>query len=94
MTLGRAVYLLVVFAVLSVGVVGLRTEQIRAAARIEQLQYQRVELRRSAWALQMEVGRARNPRQIRDRVARWSLDIRGPYPPGNEVCDSRLVAQR
>ena len=94
MTVGRSIYLLVLFGVLAAAVIGLRAEQIRAAARIEQLQWERVALRRSVWAVQMEVGRVRNPQQIRDRVARWSLDIREPYPPSDEVLDHRLLAQR
>ena len=70
MSVTRALYFLVVFGCLAVGVVGLRAEQLRAATRIERLQHERVELRRAAWTLQMEIGRVRQPERVQGRVAR------------------------
>lgn len=90
----RAIYALVLFGALSVVVIGLRSEQIRFASAIEQHHRDGVALRRRAWALQMEIGRVRNPQQVRDRVARWSLDVGTRFPPSDEVSENQLLVQR
>lgn len=94
MTVSRAVYFLVVFAALAVAVIGLRTEQFRTAARIERLQRERMTLRRESWVLQIEIGRVRNPELIRNRVARWSLDLDAPRAPSDALLEHQMIAQR
>ncbi len=81
MTVLRAMGMLVVFAATAISVVTLRGEQARVASRIQQLQSQRVELRRESWSLELEIGRLRGPHTISDRVGRWSLDLIGPGSP-------------
>ncbi len=94
MNVTRALYLLFVFGFLAIGVIGLRAEQFGAATRIERLQRERLELRRTAWALQMEIGRVRHPERIQERVARWSLDVLRPRPPSEVHARNSMVAQR
>ncbi len=91
MNVSRALYLLLLIGSLSVTVVWLRTEQIRVGAHIAELQSQQRAMRRGAWALQLEAGRLRSPEQIRDRVARWSLDLLEPGPPSDVPTDQRLA---
>ena len=91
MNVARALFLLMLLGSLSVTVVVLRTEQIRIGAHIAELQGQRRAMRRAAWTLQLEAGRLRSPEQIRDRVARWSLDLQEPGPPSDVPTDQRLA---
>ena len=81
MTLARALFFLAVFAALAIVIIGLRAEQVRAAASIERLERARVALRREGWALQAEIARVRAPMLMRERVQRWSLDMTAPVPP-------------
>ena len=83
MTTTRAMYVVLLLGAVSVTVVGLRTEQTRIAARTVQLQREGMALRRKAWVLHIEVARLRTPSHIRDRVARWSLNVFEPSPPGD-----------
>ncbi|MCH7814433.1 MAG: hypothetical protein IID40_10485, partial [Planctomycetes bacterium] len=78
MTVARGLALLLGFAVLAVATVTLRSEETRLTARIQQLRGQRVELRRESWALQLEIARLKAPRQIRERVDRWRLQVLAP----------------
>ncbi len=78
MTVGRGVVLLMVFVVLGVCSVRLRTQETHLAARIQELRGERRALRREAWGLQVEIARLRTPDQIRDRVERWRLAVRDP----------------
>jgi len=91
MNLVRALFLLLLLGALSVTVVLLRSEQIRVGAHIAELQGQRRAMRREAWTLQLEAGRLCSPEQIRDRVARWSLDLQEPGPPSYVPIDQRLA---
>ncbi len=83
MTVCRAAALLVTFAAIALGVVFLRGEQTRTAARIHQLQVSKDRLRHESWDLQMEIARLRTPDLIRERVERWQLNVLAPCPgPG------------
>ena len=92
MTVARGLHLLAMFASIAVVVIGLRAEQVRAAASIELLQGERVELRREAWGLELEIGRLRAPEGIVDRVARWSLDVEEPRPPSERMNAAVMMA--
>lgn len=94
MTVVRGLYLLLFLAFLAVGVIEMRAEQVRVAASIEGLQLRRVELRREAWALQMEISQLRTPQQIRQCVARWALALDGPRPPSESVEAVDMLAAR
>lgn len=94
MTVGRAAFLLAMFAGMSICIVALRSEQARAASHIGRMQSRMVELRRAKWSLQAELGRVRTPRQVRDRVARWSLALEAPAPPSEGEERSELVVAR
>ena len=91
MNVTRALFLLLLLGLLSVTVVVLRTEQIRVGAHIAELQGQRRAMRRGVWTLELEAGRLRSPEQIRDRVARWSLDLQEPGPPSDVPTERRLA---
>ena len=88
MSVRRGLLLLLAFATLAVAAVHLRAEETRLAARIQQLRRERTALRRQSWALQMEIARLRAPRQIRERVDRWCLDVRAPRLGGDALTDS------
>ncbi len=94
MTVARGLHLLALFASLAVVVIGLRVEQMRVEANIERLQRERVELRREAWGLELEIGRLRAPERIGDRVARWSLDVEEPRPPSERMNAAVMLAAR
>jgi len=94
MTVARVVYFLVLFAALAVAVISLRSEQFRTAAGIERLQRERMALRRESWVLQIEIGRVRRPGLIRNRVARWSLDLDAPRVPSDVLLEHQMIAQR
>lgn len=93
MTLARAIFLAMVFVGLALGTIGLRSEQIRVASRIEQMQRERMALRQELWRLQLENGRLRTPSQVRDRVARWSLDVSAPCPPSEPLKERKLASK-
>lgn len=78
MTVARGLALLLCFAVLAVATIALRSEETRLTARIHRLHGRQVELRRESWALQMEIARLKAPRQIRERVDRWRLNVLAP----------------
>ncbi len=94
MTISRGVYLLFLFGSLAIVVIGLRSEQARAAAQIEQLQCERPALRRESWALEMAISRLRTPERIYDRVAQWSLDLQQPCPPSETAAAVYVMAAR
>ncbi|NOS99945.1 MAG: hypothetical protein HOP29_04900 [Phycisphaerales bacterium] len=94
MTVGRAVFLLGLFAGMSICIIALRSEQARAASHIGRMQSELVELRRSKWSMQVELGRVRTPGQVRDRVARWSLALEAPAPPSEAAVRTELVVAR
>jgi cell division protein FtsL len=78
MTVARGLALLGLFAVLAIGAVHVRAEQVRMAARAQELRTEQLVLRREAWALQVEIARLRTPDQILDRVQRWELAVAPP----------------
>lgn len=73
-------------------VIGLRTDQIRTGARIEDMRERVVRLRRESWSLQMEIARLRTPEQVADRVGRWALNIEEPLPPSERPTREQLAA--
>ncbi len=94
MTVARGIYLAGFFSAMAIVVIGLRAEQVRVTTRIEQLQRERVVLRRTSWALQVEISRLRTPRRIIDRVAHWSLDVQRPRPPGERSANAYAWVDR
>lgn len=92
-TIRRGLALLLLFASAALGRVDLRTEEARLAARIEALRAERVELRREAWALQMEAARLSTPTQIRERADRWRLEVRAPWSEFVDLNASRLAGR-
>lgn len=66
-------------ALLGLGVVHLRTEQARSAARTLALEAKWIELRSRWWEVQSHVARLRTPERIRDRIGRVQTDL---VPPG------------
>ncbi len=75
MSVGRGVFLSFLFCAVSVCVIGLRGEQLRLAARTSRWERERLELKRKAWSLEVEIGRLRNPVLVRERVVRWELEL-------------------
>jgi hypothetical protein len=91
MTLPRAAALLVVFALIALGVVYLRGEQARTAARIHELAMTQKRLCQASWELQMEIARLKTPEQIRERVERWQLNVMAPCPEPGWRIDTGLA---
>ncbi|MCG3132347.1 MAG: hypothetical protein FLDDKLPJ_03185 [Phycisphaerae bacterium] len=58
------------------GVIHLRTEQSRCAARILSSETERLRLRSELWAYQTGVARLRSPGAVRDRLARLEAPSR------------------
>ena len=69
MTYFRAAILAALFAGVGVGLVALRVEQTRVAARTLRMESEWVHARRSLWAMQTRVARLQTPRRLRDHVA-------------------------
>lgn len=78
----RVCLLIACFAAVALGVVRIRVEQTRCAARVLNLESQWVELRREWWALQTRAARFRTPQRIHDRVERLHAQL---LPPGEET---------
>lgn len=79
MNAARLALLVVALTGLGLGVVYLRTEQARSAARTLALEMKWIELRGKMWELQTGVARLRAPERIRDRLGWYQSDLR---PPG------------
>ncbi len=94
MTVVRGLYLLLMFGGLAVTATLLRTEQVRVAANIERLHRERIELRRKAWASQLDISLLRAPACIDDRIAYWSLDLQAPGSPGETMQAGYVMAAR
>ena len=94
MTVPRAIFILAMFAAVAISVVTLRSEQIRVASRILDLQRQRVELRQTSWSLELEISRLRAPQQIGDRVGLWSLNLYEPGTPAEPADTVQLAMAR
>lgn len=80
MTVSRGLALLLLFVTLGVMRVHLRNEQTRLSMQIQSSRAEELELRREAWALELEIARLSAPEQIRERADRWRLDVRAPWP--------------
>ena len=94
MTVGRGLALLLLFVSAAVWRVHLRADEARLAARSQALRAERVELRREAWALQMEIACLSTPAQIRERADRWRLEVRAPWPEFVNLEEHRLASSR
>jgi len=81
LTTQRAVFLLVAFGALALGLVHIRTLQTRAAATAVRMELKQVEARRRLWAIQARVARLRTPDEIRNRVIRFDESVVPPAPP-------------
>jgi hypothetical protein len=91
MTVSRAAALLLTFAVIALTVIHLRAEQMRAAARIHNLELAQRRLHQNAWELQMRIAQLKTPDQIRDRVERWRLNVLAPCPGPGWRTDTSLA---
>lgn len=94
MTVARGLFLIVLFGGLAVSAAVLRTEQATLAANIERLHRERIDLRRAAWASQLDISRLRSPSRIDDRVAVWSLGLRAPGSAAETVQPDYHIAAR
>jgi hypothetical protein len=67
----------------SIGVVvaALRAEQSRHLRRIQELQHKQTELTQRLWSQEMELARLRSPQMIRERAARFGLEVAEPPSP-------------
>ncbi|MCP4591012.1 MAG: hypothetical protein GY842_09725 [bacterium] len=81
MTLYRMIGLLAVFGALALAVVGLRSEEVRTARRIQRIEMEMIVVRRGLWSTQLEIARWRAPRQVRREVEHWALDVSPPVLP-------------
>lgn len=91
MTLTRASALLATFAALALGVVHLRAEQTRSAARVLKIESDWVRLRGDLWSLQIRNARMRAPDRIHDRATYFAA---GVVPPGRHAEDSQRKLER
>jgi hypothetical protein len=87
LTVARGCALLASFAAIAIGVVQLRAEQARCAARLLGMEAQKVSLRRELWSLQARTARLRAPQRVHDRVAFFET---GLVPPGFEEPAGRV----
>jgi len=87
----RLVILIAAFAGLGLGVVYVRTEQARSAARTLALELQWIELRGQWWELQGGVARMRTPERIRDRLGWYQSDLKPPVESGGSTTRPQLA---
>jgi hypothetical protein len=85
-TVSRGLFLLIVFGMLAVAVVLVRSEKTRMSARI-------AALRRESWTLQMQYARLRTPDQIRQRLGYLDLQVRAPHDKSPIRQPSHLAAR-
>ena len=75
MTMTRMVGLLLALTVIGIVAVAMRVDQARHTRRIQELQFRQTELRQEISRQEMELARLRSPRMIRERAARFGLDV-------------------
>lgn len=92
MTPLRAGLALFALGLIGLCVVCLRAEQVRLEARTHETQSQVLQLRRDAWAIQIEIARLQTPDQIRDRVERMQLGVAAPMDRGGDAPGPRRLA--
>lgn len=93
MNASRLVILIAAFAGLGLGVVYVRTEQARSAARTLALEMQWIELRGEWWELQSGVARMRAPERIRDRLGWYQSDLKPPGELGKPASKPQLAVR-
>ena len=91
--LARGLVILLIFLSLGVAVVHVRTEQARAERNVQRLRAERAEHRRESWELQAQLSRLRAPRQIRDRVADWSINVRATWPEPGQTAPTAYASR-
>jgi len=92
---GRLIGLLLLFGVVAVGVVHLRTEQTRATARMLAAEARRNQLRRELWSLQVRTARLKTPARIRERIDQtWPTELQPPGAEDLEMSSTSLTAGR
>ena len=89
----RVCGVLLALAAIGFGVVWLRAEQTRAAARTMNLAASWIELRRELWSVQAGVARLRTPRRIREGIVRFDDELVPPAGPTDGASTS-LVHDR
>lgn len=93
MTVSRGLFLLIVFGMLAVAVVLVRSEKTRMSARVAALRSERIQLRRESWTLQMQYAQLRAPDQIRQRLGYLDLQVRAPHEKVPNRQPSHLAAR-
>ena len=85
----RITVLLVVFAATAAAVAGVRSEQRRCLARIQQLKLEQASLRRQLLDEELGIARLRSPQLVKGRVQHMDLAILSPrqlqQAPGLDV---------
>jgi hypothetical protein len=71
----RFALLIIALAVVTVGIVHLRREEIRARHQLQDLQIRQVKLRRALYDQQARLGMLTCPRRVRQRAAQLAVDL-------------------
>lgn len=91
MTTMRISFLVLSFGVLAVGLVHLRSEQVRSAAVALKWESEWINLRRETWKVQAEIARLRAPGSIHDRTKWFQTDLVAPSTPTGMGKGERLA---
>ncbi len=90
----RVCTLVAVLSVVAIGVVHLRAEQTRSAARTLRLEAHRLALQRKLWTLEARTARHRAPQRLHERIENLHPDLLPPVANPSDRSATRLVADR
>lgn len=94
MSITRACGVLTILATVAIGVVHLRVEQTRCAARMLRMEVDRVQIRRELWETQALTARLRSPQRVHDRLDPGGDELVSPLVGLSATGPARLVADR
>lgn len=86
--------LVAALCVVAVGVVHLRAEQTRSAARTLRLEADRLALQSKLWTLEARTARHRAPQRLHERIENLNPDLSPPVTNPSDRPATRLVADR
>lgn len=74
----RIIVVLLIFCAAGVAVAGVRVEQARCMARIQQLRWKQIELKQTLHQQQLQLARLRSPEQVQERIERLAIPVISP----------------
>jgi hypothetical protein len=86
-------FLVAVFAGLGLGLVVLRSSQMRSTAAMQRLWVEGVRLDRRIWMLETELATQFGPESVRKRIDELRVDVEPPFP-ADRLLDFDVVAER